>query len=159
MKTVTEEIALQKMAAYCSTAEHCESEVSEKLLKWGLTRDAVVRIINHLVAERYIDDERYCRAYVNDKFRFSKWGKVKIAQALYQNKIASDLVRQQLNEIDSEAYLDVLRGLIAAKRKSVKGDDAYQITAKLVRFALGRGFEMDAIKCCLHAFDDEEFEE
>ena len=157
MNFITEEEALYKVAAYCSTAEHCKAEVSEKLLKWGLSYEAIDRILDHLVTEKYINEERYCKAYINDKFRFAKWGKVKIAQGLYMKKIPSDVAWRYLNEIDQDDYLTVLRGLIAGNRKSVQANDDYQLNGKLVRFALSRGFEMKDIKHCVRFSDEEAY--
>ena len=117
---MTEEEALNRVAAYCSAAEHCRAEVSDKLQKWGIAYDAIERILARLEAEKYIDDERYCRAFIGDKFRFAKWGKMKIGQGLYMKKIPSDVAWRHLNEIDQEEYLAVLRDLLASKRKSVR---------------------------------------
>ena len=36
MTNITETEALSKVAGYCSTAEHCRAEISEKLQRWGL---------------------------------------------------------------------------------------------------------------------------
>ena len=82
MTEITESDALSRVAAYCSTAEHCRAEVTEKLQRWGIPYDAINRILNHLEQEKYIDEERFCRAFISDKYRFAKWGKVKIGQAL-----------------------------------------------------------------------------
>ena len=102
MTNITETEALNKVAAYCSTAEHCRAEISEKLQRWGLPYDVIDRILKRLVDEKYIDEERFCRAFVNDKYRFAKWGKVKIAQALQLKKISYNTCRQFLNEIDED---------------------------------------------------------
>ena len=146
------------MAAYCSTAEHCRAEITEKLQKWGLPYESVHRIVDRLETEKFVDDERFCRAFVNDKFRFSKWGKMKIAQGLYMKKIPSNVAWQYLNEIDDDAYLSVLRELIASKRKSIRADDDYQLSVKLMRFALSRGFELKDIRLCLDVPVNEEDE-
>lgn len=159
MNTITEEAALNKVAAYCSAAEHCRAEVSEKLQKWGLEYNAIERILNRLEAERYTDDERYCRAFIKDKFRFSKWGKMKIGQGLYMKKIPANVAWCYLNEIDQEEYLSVLRDLLAAKRKSIRANDEYELNGKLIRFALSRGFEIKDIKLCIPVSDDEEYTE
>ena len=82
MIEITETEALNRVAAYCSTAEHCRAEIAEKLQRWGIAYDAIDRIINRLEQEKYIDEERFCRAFINDKYRFAKWGKMKIGQAL-----------------------------------------------------------------------------
>lgn len=159
MNTITEEAALSKVAAYCSAAEHCRAEVSEKLQKWGIDYKAIERILNRLEDEKYIDDERYCRAFINDKFRFAKWGKMKIGQGLYMKKVPADVAWRYLNEIDQEEYLTVLRGLLVAKRKSVRANDDYELNGKLIRFALSRGFEMKDIKLCVEVSDEEEYAE
>ena len=50
MNTMTEEEALNRVAAYCSAAEHCRAEVSDKLQKWGIAYDAIERILARLWA-------------------------------------------------------------------------------------------------------------
>ena len=156
MNTITEEEALNRMAAYCSTAEHCKAEVNEKLQKWGLPYEVINRIIDRLVVEKFIDEERYCRAFVNDKFRFAKWGKMKIAQGLYMKKIPSDVAWRHLNEIDEEEYLSILRDLLASKRKSIHAKDDYELNGKLMRFAVSRGFELKDIRRCIEIPEEEE---
>lgn len=156
MNTITEEEALNRMAAYCSAAEHCKAEVNEKLQKWGLPYEVINRIIDRLVAEKFIDEERYCRAFVNDKFRFAKWGKMKIAQGLYMKKIPSDVAWRHLNEIDEEEYLSILRDLLASKRKSIHAKDDYELNGKLMRFAVSRGFELKDIRRCIEIPEEEE---
>jgi regulatory protein len=71
MIEITETEALNRVAAYCSTAEHCRAEIAEKLQRWGIAYDAIDRIINRLEQEKYIDEERFCRAFINDKYRFA----------------------------------------------------------------------------------------
>lgn len=156
MTTITETEALSKVAAFCSTAEHCRAEISEKLQRWGIPYDAIDRILQRLEDEKYIDEDRYCRAFVNDKFRFAKWGKMKIAQALQLKKISYNTCRQYLNEIDDEEYLSILNGLITAKRKSVHAENEFELNGKLMRFALSRGFEMKDIRLCIQVSDENE---
>ena len=112
--------------------------------------------MQYLLKEKYIDENRYCRCFVSDKFRYNKWGKNKIAQALWQKKISKDVFDVWLNEIDEQEYIDVLKELIAAKKKSIKAKSSYELNGKLIRFALGRGFEMEMIKRCINCTDDEE---
>lgn len=142
---VTEDALLNKMAAYCAAAEHCRSEVLEKILRQDVPLEIAERIVDRLESEHYIDEARYCRAYANDKLRFSGWGKMKIRQGLYAKRIPDRLIVMCLDELDEAVYLDILKDLIAVKRRSVKGRNGYEITAKLIRFAVGRGFELKDI--------------
>ena len=157
MKEITEQEALSKAAAYCSSAEHCTAEVVAKLDAWGIPAEGQARILARLVQEHYIDEARYARFYIHDKSRFDKWGRNKIAQGLKLKKVPSAVYAGLLDELDEEEYLDGLRTLLAAKRKHVKARTDYERNGKLIRFALGRGYEMDAIRRCLPEADDDEF--
>lgn len=159
MTEITETEALSRVAAYCSTAEHCRAEIAEKLQRWSVAYDAIDRIIARLEQERYIDEERFCRAFINDKYRFAKWGKMKIGQALQLKKISSSVYWSFLNEIDEEEYLSILRGLLTAKRKSIHADTEYELNGKLIRFALSRGFEMKDIRRCIDVSDENDYSE
>ena len=154
-KDITEQEAYLQLAALCAQAEHCEQEMRDKMRRWEL--DAVVqdRIITRLTTERYIDNERYARAFVKDKIRYNKWGRRKVQQALWQKHIDNDIQQRVLDEIDEKEYLDVLRPLLKQKRKSIKAASDYELNQKLVRFALGRGFGFDIIRQCLNVSDDD----
>ncbi|KAA6342322.1 Regulatory protein RecX, partial [termite gut metagenome] len=116
---MTENEALNRMATYCSGAEHCRAEVREKLLRQEFDENAVERILNRLEKEKFIDNERYARSFINDKVRFAKWGKLKIKQALYFKQIPSEVVNRELEEVDEEEYLSVLRDLLEKKKKTI----------------------------------------
>jgi len=156
-KEMTEQEAFLQLAALCAQAEHCEQEMRDKLKRWGFDESVQNRIIERLVRERYIDNERYARAFVKDKIRYNKWGKRKVQQALWLKRIDKDIQQRVLDEIDDNEYLSVLRPLLKQKRKTVEAESDYELNRKLVRFALGRGFTFDIIRQCLDV--DEEMEE
>lgn len=156
---ITETEALKRMEAYCSTAEHCRAEIVEKLQRMGVSHDAVEHIINRLTKEGYIDEKRFCRAFINDKYRFAKWGKYKIGRALQQKEIPSSVYRIFLDEVDEGEYLATLRNLLAAKRKNIRAKSEYELNGKLIRFALSRGFEMKDIRCCIDVSDENGYPE
>ena len=83
---------------------------------------------------------------------------MKIAQGLRMKGIDKETIATAMEVIDEAEYLDILRDLLKAKRKSTKGKNEYEVNGKLVRFATGRGFEYAAIRQCLGASVDE-FEE
>ena len=152
-KEMTEQEAFLQLAALCAQAEHCEQEMRDKLKRWGVDESAQDRIIQRLIRERYIDNERYARAFVKDKIRYNKWGRRKVQQALWLKRIDKDIQQRVLDEIDEKEYLDVLRPLLKQKRKTTKAESDYELNQKLVRFALGRGFGFDIIRQCLNVDD------
>ena len=148
-KEMTEQEAYLQLATLCAQAEHCEQEMRDKMKRWEIDETVQNRIIDRLVKERYIDNERYARAFVKDKIRYNKWGRRKVQQALWMKRIDNDIQQRVLYEIDDKEYLDVLRPLLKQKRKSTKAANDYELNQKLVRFALGRGFTFDIIRQCL----------
>ena len=152
-KDMTEQEAYLQLAALCAQAEHCQQEMRDKMRRWELDETVQNRIIDRLIKERYVDDDRYARAFVKDKIRYNKWGRRKVQQALWQKHIDADIQQQVLDEIDEKEYLDILRPLLKQKRKSIKAESDYELNQKLVRFALGRGFGFDIIRQCLNVDD------
>ena len=149
----TDEI-LYRLAAKCSVSEQCLSDIEAKLSRYDLTEEERTRILRHLVEEKYVDDRRYAEAYVKDKYRFNKWGRIKIAQGLRMKGIDNETIKSAMEAIDEEEYQEILRDLIKAKRRSTRGASEYEINGKLIRFATGRGFEFAAIRECLNVDDD-----
>ena len=158
-KEMTEQEAYLQLAAICAQTEHCEQEMRDKMKRWELDETVQNRIIDRLTKERYIDHERYARAFVKDKIRYNKWGRKKVQQALWMKRIDNDIQQRVLDEIDEKEYLDVLRPLLKQKRKSIKAESDYELNQKLVRFALSRGFTFDIIRQCLNVDEIEEYEE
>jgi regulatory protein len=146
MKSLTYEQALQRLAAYCSRTERCVFDVRRKMLAWDISGDEQNRIIQRLTQEKFLDESRYCRAFVNDKFKYSRWGIYKIKYELKKKQIPVHLIAEALEGIDSEENQEQLQQLLSQKMKMVKGRNGYEIRQKLMRFALGRGFSPDEIE-------------
>ena len=159
-KEMAEQEAFLQLASLCANAEHCQHEMLEKMRKWELPEAVQARVMARLVKERYVDDERYARAFVKDKIRYNKWGRRKVQQALWLKHINSDIQQTVLDEVSDEEYLKVLKPLLKQKNKSIKAESDYERNQKLVRFALGRGFTFDIIRQCMDTSDinEDEFE-
>lgn len=155
----SENEAYLTLATLCAQAEHCQYEMTEKMRRWELSEEAQARVMQRLVAERYVDDERFARAFVKDKICYNKWGRRKVEQALWAKHIDEDIRQRVLNEVDDEEYINVLRPLLQQKRKSIKANSDYELNGKLIRFAMSRGFTMDIIKQCINIEDEDEFVE
>jgi regulatory protein len=156
-KEMTEQEAYLQLSALCAQAEHCQREMREKMRRWELDETVQNRVLDRLVRERFVDDERYARAFVKDKIRYNKWGRRKVQQALWQKGIDSEIQRKVLDEIDEKEYLDILRPLLRQKRKSIKAQNDYELNQKLLRFALGRGYTFDIIRQCIDVDEEPDY--
>lgn len=137
---------LHKAASYCSISEHCVSEVEEKLNAWSIECDDKAKIIDRLIAEDFINEKRFCVFFVKDKFRFNKWGKIKISYALKQKGLSNDLISMALGTIDEGEYEEMLAAILKTKLVGLKYEYEYEKQGKLFRFAQSRGFESNVIE-------------
>ena len=136
---------LSTMAKYCSIAERCVNDIHKKIKTEGLPVDAEKRIIEYLLKEKFIDEKRFCRSFVNDKFKFNHWGRIKICYELKSRNIGSEIYYEAIDTIDEEEYLTLLADLLKSKKRTTTGRSQQDIFQKLCRFASSRGFETPLI--------------
>lgn len=129
--------------------------MKEKMTRWGIEDDAQQRVMEYLVANRYVDDRRYARSFVNDKLKYNKWGPRKIEQALWMKHIDDSIRQEALDDVDNAEYICVLRPLLQSKRKTTKAESDYEMNQKLLRFAIGRGFTFEQVKEVIDEVDEE----
>lgn len=143
---------LEKAAAYCARAEHCAADVRRKLYEWqapskiadssapeGL--DLFDFIEEKLRENDFLNDSRFCHAYVHDKVEYQSWGRYKIQAGLRALELPESDIRDALDSIDETTYFSHLRSLIASRRSDSED--------KRLRFLLQRGFSHDEIKKAL----------
>ena len=159
-KECTVEEARLKAEAYCAMSEHCTDDVCRKLEQWGAPLAEFDSILEHLKKEKYVDNRRYAIAFVRDKYRFNQWGRIKIAQSLRLKQIDSEEIKLAMEEVDETEYLDILTSVIRRKLPAVKAVNDYERRGKLVRFAVGRGYEVEKILQCLNriGYEDDSFD-
>ena len=145
MKEISHGEALNKAAAYCTLCERCISEVSTKLTAWNVPHSEQKKIIGRLIEENFIDEARYCRAFVNDKVRFNRWGRIKITAALREKHLPQEYIREALESIDEEIYQQSLKEVIEIKRRELKGKNDFTTQQKIIRHAASRGYEPSLI--------------
>jgi regulatory protein len=146
--------ALSKAMALCSRIEYCSSDIRKKLQAWDVPSGDENKIINALIRDNFINEERYTKAFVRDKFRHNRWGRIKIAAHLKSKGLGSEIIRIGLEEIDNEEYIKVIKTLIASHRKTTRSKNQYDLKGKLLRYGLSKGFESGILYELLNDLDD-----
>ena len=138
---------------YCSGAEHCCIEVRAMLERHKVESEDIARILKYLIKEGYIDESRYARALVHDKVRFAKWGRIKIAQVLWQKRIPGDVADEALASIDDDEYMAALKDVLKSKCRTVKGATDYERKMKAMKSVCSRGYEPALVRKVLDLSD------
>lgn len=146
-RIVDPETALDRLESLCARSEQCSFDVMRKMATWGISRDQAEKIVMQLENGGFIDDGRYAEAYVRDKYRFARWGRNKIRLGLVAKKISRSDIDNALMAIDQAEYRTIMLQVLKAKSRSLPEDMAgtFEGKNKLIRFAAGRGYELDLI--------------
>jgi regulatory protein len=137
--------ALSYTMDLCSRQEKCSSEIREKLKKFKVQEASMVKVLQTLKNEGFIDESRYAGMFVRDKLRINRWGKIKIQYMLSAKRIPEEIIREAMEGIDDQNYLEILKEELSKKQKSVKAENPFEVRNKLARFAQQRGFESGLI--------------
>lgn len=135
---------LDRLQAQCVKREYCRSDIFKKALTaFEGDRNAAGRLVESLVADRFVDDSRYAAAFAREKARLSGWGPVKISFALAGKGISKAVVAEALKEVDQDEADRRMASVLETKYRSLKGDP--QEKFKLIRFGLTRGYDYEKI--------------
>lgn len=145
--------ALARLQNLCSRSEKCIYDIRLKLQQWGIEAIDGEKIIAALLESNFVNEKRYVEAYIKEKLAIAKWGQQKIIRMLKAKQLPDNLINETLNTIDCDKYKERLLELLKKKSLSIKDESAYNRKAKLLRFALSRGYEYNLVYELLSAND------
>lgn len=154
-KYISKKEALQKLQRYCAYQERCHQEVRTKLLGLGIYGDELEEIIVELIQENFLNEERFAKSYARGKYRFKKWGRLKIQRELKQRHISAYCLRKAMEEIDEEEYLEILQKLLHRKYEQLGAENTFANKQKMAAHAMRKGFESDLIWTSIHELLEE----
>ena len=137
------DVALKKILHYCDYQDRCKKEIFTKLDSYELSESDKSFVVDFLQDEGYINDERYCRSYVKSKLSLKKWGVNKIKLSLIAKGVDRDIIDEVVSKIDQDSYKEELVNLL--KNKKINETDPYKKKAKLIRYAVGKGYSYSLV--------------
>ena len=129
------------MAKYCAYQERCVKDVKDKLKTYDIPQASKDEILDYLLDNRFVNDERFARSFVRGKLNQSGWGVNKIRFHLMQKGIDKDVIDEAFGQTDEEVYKQKLFDILKAKSKTVKAETDFERKRKLAAFAMQKGFE------------------
>ncbi len=136
--------AIKKLEYYCSYQDRCYKEVTAKLKSLGMFQTAIDYILDHLVANNFLNEERFAKSFARGKHRFKHWGKRRIEQELKFRDISSYNIKTALKEIETD-YLSNFYTLAENKWNNIKETSLEKKKRKWVDFLMRKGYESNLI--------------
>lgn len=103
-KRLNKEEALALMQKYCVYQDRCHSEVRTRLIEHQVYGDELEEIISSLIADNFLNEERFATAFATGKCKIKRWGRVKIRQELKRRQISEYCIKKALRSLDHETY-------------------------------------------------------
>ncbi|GIJ94290.1 regulatory protein RecX [Capnocytophaga stomatis] len=145
VKTYTVEEAKRKLEAFCAYQERYHKEVIDKLQKMRMIPIAIDEIVVHLIQNNFLNEERFAKSFARGKFRYKKWGRIRIQRELKHRGLSAYIIQSALKEIDDEEYISVFDALAEKKQTEIKEKNTYKAKRKLADYLLYRGWESDLV--------------
>ena len=140
-KPLTPDQVLDKMAKYCAYQERCLKDVKDKLKTFDIPQEEKTKILDYLLDNRFVNDERFAKIFVQSKSNQNDWGTNKIRYHLIQKGIAKDIIDEVLGQTDEEVYRQRLIEILKTKSKTIKAASDFEKKRKLAAYAMQKGFE------------------
>ena len=130
-------------------------ELENYLKKFDVDDDCINNIINKLIAQGYLNDEKYAISYVNDRINLSNDGPNKIRTYLKNNNISDTIIEGAISSFTQDLELEKINKLI---NKFVKNNNKGLnfLKRKIISNLIDLGYNLELINQCLAnlEFDD-----
>ena len=155
-KSKTAAQALQSLMRLCSRAEKSTGDAYRLMRTWGVPESKQQEVVNRLVAQRFIDNRRYAEAYAREKSQLAGWGARKIAMQLRAKGVEREIIAETIASLDADAQIDKLHEKLRRKLRTTKAANSYELRGKLLRYALGLGYDYEQTAAALDKIVAEE---
>ena len=138
-------IAIDRLKNYCAVQDRCQWDIIRKMKEWRLTQNTQDHILELLISNQYINEERFAIAFCQGKFRIKKWGKNKIKNELKKRDISKNCIIKGLDSIDEDQYQEILKKIIEQKTDKLKEKNPFIKKNKIAKYLIQKGFENNLI--------------
>lgn len=144
-KTYTLEEAKLRIANYCVYRDRSHKEVREKLKSMGMIPLAIDELLDYLISENFLNEERYAKSFARGKFNIKNWGKVRIKRELKAMEVSDYCIKKALAEINPLDYTNTFNSISEKKAESLSSYPIQVQKKKLMDYLMYRGWESSMI--------------
>jgi len=144
-----DEVNFGKKLAYSflSYKQRSEKDIEKKLKQNKISQTAIETIIGLLKEQKYLDDEKYAKQFIENKISRKPLGKRVLKQKLFEKGIGKEITETILSEsYPEETETESARILLEKYQKKVKGKDQFEKRRKCFQYLISKGFDYDIVK-------------
>ena len=144
IKNLLNKIIIEKIQSFCLYQERCVKEVKNKLFSLKVSSKSTNDIIEYLIDNDYLNEERYTKMFIQGKLRIKKWGRIKLKYELRLKAVDIKIINKHINQIKEEDYIKYFNEFSTNKINFLKGSRD-QKKRSFINYFTYRGWENSLI--------------
>ena len=145
---------LMEMAVkYISIRLRSIKEVKDYLLKKGGSNNEVEDAVQKLIESGYLDDDRFTKAFIKDKLKFTTIGDYKIKMQLNKLGVSTSIIEDNMNKIDEHIIEEKIKKIIKKDKKTNKKYSGQILKNKIYNHLLNQGYSQEKVITIINTYD------
>lgn len=145
---------LMEMAVkYISIRLRSIKEIKDYLLKKGGSNNEVEDAVQRLIESGYLDDDRFTKAFIKDKLKFTTIGDHKIKMQLNNLGVSSSIIEDNMDKIDNNIIEEKIKKIIEKDKKRNKKYTGQILKNKIYNHLLNQGYSQDKVITIINTYD------
>lgn len=138
---------------YITKKLRSEKEIYEYLKKKDISENVINNTIAKLRENKFLNDDLYLKAYINDQINLSNNGPKKIAKNLSILGLDESLINNALNNIDTSVWEEKIAKYINKKISNNHNSSVKMLKMKIINDLINLGYEKESIMPILNKCD------
>lgn len=138
---------------YISVRLRSIKEIKDYLRKKYEETELIETAINKLIYLGYLDDNRFAKAFINDKLKFTSMGDYKIKLELEHFGISHEIIEEYISMIDEKELEDKMKKQIDKILKTNKKYEGNILKNKIYTRLVSAGFSKEKVIRILSTYD------
>ena len=145
---------LMEMAVkYISIRLRSIKEVKDYLLKKDGSNNEVEDAVQKLIESGYLDDDRFTKAFIKDKLKFTTIGDYKIKMQLNKLGVSTSIIEDNMNKIDEHIIEEKIKKIIEKDKKTNKKYSGQILKNKIYNHLLNQGYSQEKVITIINTYD------
>ncbi len=133
--------------SYLSYKQRSSKELEKKLKQKKISTETIVKVLELLEKQKYLDDSAYAKNYMEDKLKRKPMGKRLARMKLSEKGIDAETVEKTIQDnYSGEKESELACQLLTKYSKKIKYRDEAEKKSKCYRYLASRGFDYETIK-------------
>ena len=100
----------------------------------------IEEVIDKLIDNKYLDDDRFTKAFIKDKLNFTNWGDYKIKNELKRLGVNEEIIYNNISNIDNNIYYERISKIIDKDISTNKKYNGIKLKNKIYNHLLNLGY-------------------